>query len=854
MKKIVLGILAHVDSGKTTLSEEILYLSGKIREKGRVDSKNAYLDNNLIERDRGITIFSKQAVFTYIDTHFTLIDTPGHVDFSAEAEAALGVLDCAVLLISGTDGIKSHTKTLWELLKKHRIPTFIFINKTDLAGFDKTAVFKEISAEFDGICDFSDINDEFYENVALCDEQLMTEFLDSGEISENSIKDAISDRKIFPCFFGSALKSEGTEYFLNSLEKFTPDVHFVGDFGAKIFKISEDDKKNRLTHLKITGGELNVKQIIPESENEKVNEIRIYSGEKYECVQKASGGDVVAVTGLTQTRLGQGIGVQTDGEALVSEPVFNYLVQIPEGYDKITALRYLKKLEEENMLKCSYNSGSGEISARIMGDVQLEIIKRILSERFDLNADFQQGSIIYKETIASKVEGVGHYEPLRHYAEVHLLLEPLKQGRGLVFAADCSEDELDKNWQRLILTHLYEKTHAGVLTGSAITDMKITLKSGRAHLKHTEGGDFRQATYRAVRHGLRCAQSVLLEPWYDFTLEIPGSCAGRAMTDLKLLGAEFGMPDLKGDFSVISGSAPVEKMQGYQKTVINYTKGEGRLNCSLKGYLPCRNAEEVIEKIGYNPDSDLENPSGSVFCAHGAGYTVPWNEVTEHMHLESVLLNKQEEIIAAPVKRQSFVRASDDELMRIFELTYGKIEHKNPNAMHTPKHLTDDGKKYKKITLPDAKDHYLLVDGYNVIFADENLKKIASSSLEQARDTLIDRLCSYKIVSPKEIIVVFDAYKVKGNRGEVEKVRNISVVYTKEAETADAYIEKCVHKLEKKHIVSVATSDALEQLIIFGTGALRIPASSFIKELDDADKKIQKMLEDYNQSENLKNL
>jgi len=849
MKKIVFGILAHVDSGKTTLSEELLFLSGKIRSKGRVDTKNAYLDTNSIERDRGITIYSKQAVFDYNSTAFTLIDTPGHVDFSAEAESALGILDCAVLLISATDGIKSHTKTLWGFLKKHKIPTFIFVNKTDLDGFDKDEILKTLSEEFDGVCDFSDMEEGFYENIALCHDELMTEYLETEKISDKAIKDAIAKRRIFPCFFGSALKSDGCGYFLENFEKYAPDTYYTKDFSAKIFKIAEDDRKNRLTFMKITGGSLNVKQIIPESDNEKVNEIRIYSGDKYQCVQSADAGMVVAVTGLSSAKSGQGLGGQRDMDALVSEPVFSYSVCLPSGYDKITALRHLKKLEEENMLKCSYNSVNGEISARIMGEVQLEIIQRVLRERFDLDVSFEQGSIIYKETIKSKSEGVGHYEPLRHYAEVHLLLEPLKQGQGIVFASDCSEDILDKNWQRLIMGHLSEKAHIGVLTGSAITDMKITLKSGRAHLKHTEGGDFRQATYRAVRHGLKCAESVLLEPWYDFTLEVPQTSAGRAMTDLQQMGADFGLPDIKNGFSVISGAASVEAMQDYHKDVINYTKGEGRLNLSFKGYLPCRNPEEIIEKIGYNSEADLENPTGSVFCSHGAGFTVPWNEVTEHMHLESVLKKASDNFDSyVPTKRKAFVSASDDELMRIFELTYGKIEHKNLNAMHTPKSSGGGDEKYKKVSVPEPKDHYLLVDGYNIIFADEKLKAVAKDSLEHAREILIERLCDYKITTDMEVIAVFDAYRVKGNPGEVEKVRGISVVYTKEAETADAYIEKCVHKLEKKHKVSVATSDALEQLIIFGTGALRIPASSFIKYLDEADEKIAKMLEEYNRN------
>ena len=844
MKRIALGILAHVDSGKTTLSEAMLYNAGEIRVLGRVDHRDAFLDTNEIERDRGITIFSKQAVMGLSDTKITLLDTPGHVDFSAETERVLRALDAAVLVISGSEGVQSHTRTLWKLLAGHAIPTFVFVNKMDMPDTNRGKILADLENSFgSGFVVFNNEGEEaFFEEAALCSEELCNSYLESGTITSEKISDAIVKRKIFPCYFGSALKNEGVKELLDGIEKYSAGCGENPHFGARVFKITEDDRKNRLTHMKITGGVLRVRDKIVYGENEeKVSEIRIYSGEKYKSVQEAYPGDVCAVLGLSALGGGSGIGFEENSPALTLEPVFNYSVITPPDTDYRVVLAQLKKLEEEEtQLRVSYNSVLGEIHIQLMGEVQLEVLKRILAERFNLNVEFARGSIVYKETIASPAEGVGHYEPLRHYAEVHLLLEPLKRGSGLVFETDCSEDFLARNWQRLILTHLNEKRHVGVLTGSSITDMKITLKSGRAHLKHTEGGDFRQATYRAVRHGLRMAESVLLEPYYDFTLEIPMESTGRAMTDLTEMGAKLMPPEISGEMSVISGSAPVREIRSYQRSVTAYTHGLGKLSCSFKGYDECVNPEEVIAEIGYNCDGDIENTADSVFCEHGAGFSVPWHQVTEYMHLDSIFKEKTEEFVPRKIVRKSATVYDEDELMAIFERTYGKIVRKNHNAMRTPK----DAAPPKKVrSVPQkAGPGYLLIDGYNIIFAWEELKNIAKDSLDDARNMLIDRVCSYKAMRPYEIILVFDAYKVKGNRGEVEKIHNITVVYTKEAQTADAYIEKAAYELGKKHHVQVATGDYLEQLIILGSGAVRISAAAFIKEMEEVQKEIEQIL------------
>ena len=849
MKRIVTGILAHVDAGKTTLSEGLLYCGGEIRKLGRVDAQNTFLDTDEIERKRGITIFSKQAIISVNDTCITLLDTPGHIDFSAEAERTLSVLDYAILVVSATDGIQSHTKTLWQLLKKHHIPTFVFINKLDLSGADKTRVIDELKNDFGAnFVDFCDEdNDRLLENIAVCDEDVMHTYLETGEIDEKLVVNAIKTRNIVPCFSGSALKMEGVESFLKAFVRLVKQEKPLVEFGAKIFKISTDDKGNRLTFMKITGGSLKVKSLVQSGEeySEKINEIRIYSGDKYKSIDVAETGMVCAVTGLTRTYAGQGIGFEKNSGKLVSEPIFNYRVILPDGVDSATALGYFKQLEqEETQLNVSWNEHLKEIQLRIMGEIQLEVLKQLVSKRFDMNVEFEEGRIVYKETISNRVEGVGHYEPLRHYAEVHLLLEPLPRGEGLKFETDCSEDELDRNWQRLILTHLMEKQHIGVLTGSPVTDMKITLKSGRAHLKHTEGGDFRQATYRAVRHGLRMANSVLLEPYYAFELLIPHENVGRAMTDLDMMGAEFSMPETRGDMTKISGKVAADSIRNYQKEIIGYTRGKGKLSCKFSGYDECKKPEKVIEEIGYNADSDIENTADSVFCSHGAGYNVKWDDVTDHMHLESILKPKREESAYEGGGRNANISASDDELMKIFERTYGKIKTENPNrVMRTEKDVETVKKHHAQNRVFDKE--YLLIDGYNIIFAWEDLKGISKDNLESARAKLIEKMTTYKVFKKCEIIIVFDAYKVKGNPGELENIDGITVVYTKEAQTADSYIEKCAKVLSKNYKVTVATSDNLEQLIIFGNGAYRMSAKALKEDVDRVDETIRQMLDMY---------
>ncbi|MBQ8808259.1 MAG: TetM/TetW/TetO/TetS family tetracycline resistance ribosomal protection protein [Clostridia bacterium] len=853
MKRIALGILAHVDSGKTTLSEAMLYTAGEIRRLGRVDHRDAFLDTNKIERERGITIFSKQAVINLPDAQITLLDTPGHVDFSAETERVLWALDAAILVISGSEGVQSHTETLWKLLKERAIPTFVFINKMDMDGTDRSKILSQLENTFkNGFVVFNNEGeDSFFEEAALCSEKLCNSYLENGTITSEEISDAIAQRKIFPCYFGSALRLDGVKELIEGIEKYATDTGSNPKLGARVFKISEDEKKNRLTHMKITGGVLRVRDKIQIGETEeKISEIRIYQGAKYKSVQEVYPGDVCCVCGISSLQGGMGIGFEQNSPELTLEPVFNYCVKLEDGVDPRVALAQLKKLEEEEtQLRAQWNASLGEIHIQLMGEVQLEVLQRILAERFSLNVEFVQGSIVYKETIASAVEGVGHYEPLRHYAEVHLLLEPLKRGTGLVFESDCSEDLLSRNWQRLILTHLNEKRHIGTLTGSAVTDMKITLKSGKAHLKHTEGGDFRQATYRAVRHGLRMAEPVLLEPYYDFKLEVPTDSTGRAMTDLQQMGATLAAPDLSENMSVIRGSAPVSKIRSYQRSVTSYTRGLGKLSCSFKGYDKCVNPDEVIAQIGYNCDGDIENTADSVFCQHGAGFSVPWHQVTEYMHLDSIFKEKSETAPVRPIVRKSATVYDEDELMKIFERTYGKIVRKNHKAMRTPK---DAAPPKKQRSIPQKEGPgYLLIDGYNVIFAWEELCKIASHSLEDARSMLIDRVCSYKALRPYEVILVFDAYKVKGNRGEIEKIHNITVVYTKEAQSADAYIEKAAYELGKKHHVQVATSDSLEQMIILGSGAVRISAAAFIKEMEEVQKEIETIIRDIETRSNM---
>ena len=822
MKKIVVGILAHVDSGKTTLSEALLYQSGNISKIGRVDNRDSFLDTFSLERARGITIFSKQAVLNYKDTQFTLIDTPGHVDFSAETERTLQVLDYAILVVSGTEGVQSHTKTLWKLLAKYNVPCFIFVNKMDLAGANKGIAMAKLKSKLSDNCvDFDTVDtDEFYENIALCDEDLLVKY-EEGNLQKSHIVKAIKDRKIFPCMFGAALKLKGTEEFLDCIYNYSEMNSYGDEFAGKVYKIAED-KGQRLTYLKVTGGTLKVKEILQSPKNkeqEKVQQIRIYSGEKFTAIQDATAGTICAITGITFTSSGDGL--------------------------------KMKILENEDpQLKVEWNSRLGEIQVKLMGDIQLEVLQSIISERFGFDVTFGQGNIIYKETIENTVEGVGHFEPLRHYAEVHLLLEPTKRDSGLTFATDCKEDLLDKNWQRLILTHLYEKTHIGVLTGSPITDMKITLVSGKAHPKHTEGGDFRQATYRAVRQGLREAKSILLEPVYEFTLEVPTENVGKAMADIQYMSGSFNPPELEGDFSIITGTAPVSTMHDYTKDVIQYTHGKGKLVCNLKDYELCHNSEEVIESIGYDCDGDVDNTCDSVFCSKGAGYNVKWDKVKSQMHLTSVLSQpKVTETIAE--KKRSFSNyqgkedlfALDNELMQIFEQTYGPIKQKKTNVEKRHFDFTKKDPKYKPSKAPnyDGKE-YLLVDGYNVIFAWEDLKELAKTTIDGAREKLLNILCNYQGYKKCEVIVVFDAYKVKGGVGEVDKLNNINIVYTKEAETADSYIEKVTKKLAKNNRVKVVTSDGLEQLIIMGNGCLRVSSQEFYQEVKEAENNIREII------------
>lgn len=842
MKRLTIGILAHVDSGKTTLSEGLLYCTGMLRKLGRVDHGDAFLDTHALEKSRGITIFSKQARLLYGDCEFTLLDTPGHVDFSAEAERTLSVLDYALLVVSGSEGIQPHTETLFKLLCRYGVPTFVFINKMDISHLSRQELMGGLKRLGEGFIDFSDDvpKDEFYDGLAMCSEDMMEQYLDTGTVPADTIRQSIRQRQVFPCFFGSALKLEGIKELLAGLEEYTAEPPRGDEFGARVFKISDDPQGARLTHMKITSGCLKVKDVLHGSGwAEKADQIRIYSGAKYQTVDQAPAGMVCAVTGLTAAHPGDGLGAEAGAPSPVLEPVLAYRAVLPEGVDAHKALSALRKLEDADpALHVAWNEGLQEIRVQLMGEVQLEIVQSLLKERFGLDIGFDQGGILYKETITSTVEGVGHYEPLRHYAEVHLLLQPLEAGGGLVFSTGCKEDELDKNWQRLILTHLKEKTHLGVLTGSPITDMSITLVAGKAHLKHTEGGDFRQATYRALRQGLMQAESRLLEPWYSFSLQVPQECVGRAMNDLQAMGASFDPPEQRQEDAVISGTAPVIKLQGYPAVLTGYTKGRGRLSCEGARYLPCHNSDEVIAAIGYDPESDTDNPADSVFCSHGAGHTVKWNAVFDNMHIPAVLRPKSEpeHEHAAPI----LSRSDEEELIRIYERTYGPIRS-NPIAAFRPSVSVQS----QNSRLPEAAEtgpEYLLVDGYNIIFAWDDLAAIAKEDMDLARSRLVNLMCNYRGLHRCEIILVFDAYRIKGNTGSVETVNNISVVYTKEAETADSYIERTTHELSKNYRVQVATSDRMEQLIIIGNGAMRISADAFRKEVDRTEAAMRELM------------
>lgn len=854
MNRLVIGMTAHVDSGKTTLSEAMLYTAGELRRLGRVDHGNTFLDTDPIERSRGITVFSKQAVLETARFQITLLDTPGHVDFSAETERALRVMDYAILVISGTDGVQSHTETLWRLLKRYNIPTFIFVNKMDISFLKESSHINELKRKLSSGCiDFNACREksDLDEELAECSEELMNEYLENGVIPGKMIPGAIRRREVFPVIFGSALKLNGIQELLNVINTFSVQPQPSPEFGAIIYKITTDQQGNRLTHMKITGGSLKVKaQLECGGKQEKVNQIRIYSGAKFTTVDEAPAGTLCAATGLSAGSAGEGLGFESSCPAPLLEPVLTYRMQLPTGTDIPSTLAKLHELSDEDpMLRIVWNEQLKEIHVQLMGEIQLEVLTSVIRDRFGLEVQFDQGSIAYKETIAAPVEGVGHYEPLRHYAEVHLLLEPGERGSGLQFFTDCRKDDLDINWQRLILTHLEEKTHVGVLTGSPITDMKITVVAGKAHIKHTEGGDFRQATYRAVRQGLRSTESVLLEPWYDFTLTVPQECTGRAMTDLQRMSGELQPPTSTDGETEFTGNAPVSELRGYQSEVNSYTRGKGRLVCIPGGYRPCHNAEEVIAEIGYDCDADTENSADSVFCSHGAGVLVPWNEARARMHVDSGLRfgendrEEEEQVVTLQMVNTYKQRvAADKELMEIFVRTYGKIKRDERSAMRTEKRPPT--LKTPKLPLPPKGPEYLLVDGYNIIFGWEELNRLAKENLELARARLINILCNYQGFRRCNLILVFDAYRVKGNHREIEKEHGITVVYTKEAETADMYIEKTAHELGKGHRVRVATSDNVEQIIIMGSGAIRVSATEFLAEVNEVEEAIRKVIEE----------
>jgi len=852
MKKLVVGILAHVDAGKTTLSESMLYLSGKIRKLGRVDKRDAYLDTYELEKERGITIFSKQAIFEIGETQITLLDTPGHVDFSAEMERTLQVLDYAILVISGADGVQGHTKTLWQLLVMYQIPVFLFVNKMDQNGTDKGKLLKELKEQLDDGCiEFGQVKtDIFYDELAICDENILNHYLETGHIESAQINKAIKERKVFPCFFGSALKLEGIEHFMQGIIEHTIIPCYPDEFGAKIFKITRDEQENRLTHLKITGGKIKVKDVLTNSIwEDKVNQIRIYSGQKFDAVNEIEAGAVCAVTGLRQAMPGEGLGIEEAASTPILEPVLSYQIIFPESCDPRAMIPKLRQLEEEEPeLHIVWNEQLQEIHAQIMGEVQIEILQSLIQSRFGVEVTFSTGSIVYKETISNVVEGVGHFEPLRHYAEVHLLLEPGDPGSGLHFSVECSEDVLGKSWQRLILTHLEEKNHKGVLTGSAITDMKITLASGRAHNKHTEGGDFREATYRAVRQGLKESISILLEPYYTFHLEVPEKMVGKAMIDIENMHGIYEISETNGDIAVLVGSAPVVTMRNYQKEVAAYTKGHGRLFCSLKGYEPCHNAEEVIERIGYDSERDIENPTGSVFCAHGAGFLVDWYEVKNHMHIASYIQNKDGLAVETvqnqvPYKEERLI--SLEEIDQIIQNT--SYANQGKKSVYRSRKTARES-YYEPVTYvgiqTETKEEYLLVDGYNIIYAWPELKELVDENMGGARMKLVDLLSNYQGIMKCQIIVVFDAYRVQGHLEEVMDIHNIHIVYTREAQTADQYIERFAHDNQKKYKITVATSDGLQQIIVRGAGCFLLSARELKAEIERVSEKTRQEYQD----------
>ena len=848
-KNLVAGILAHVDAGKTTLSEAMLYLSGKLKKLGRVDHRDSFLDNHSLERARGITIFSKQAIIELENSSLTLLDTPGHVDFSAEMERSLQVLDCAVLVISGTDGVQAHTETLWRLLKQYSVPCFIFVTKMDLAVADKNSLMQELAKRLDSGCvDFSRKDDAFYEQLAMCSEDVMEKYLDEGTVAEEDIASLVSQRKLFPCFFGSGLKLDGVEELLRALESYTEPQPEKETFSAKVYKIARDAQGNRLTYMKITGGQLKVRTPIKYKNEkgteleEKISQIRLYSGVKFDAAETVNQGQVCAVLGLSETYPGQGLGTENDSSAPVMEPVISYTIKLPEQADPRLVLPKLSLLQEEDpQLHIAWNERSREISVQLMGKVQTEIFISLVKDRFDLDIELDSGHIMYRETIGDTVEGVGHYEPLRHYAEVHLIMEPLPQGSGIVIDSCCSEDALDRNWQRLIFTHLLEKQHLGVLTGSPITDMKITLAAGRAHDKHTEGGDFRQATYRAVRQGLMQAESILLEPYYSFVIEVPAEQIGRAISDVRTMNGTFSSPeDADGGFMRIEGSAPVSAMNGYMTELISYTHGKGRFSCRPDGYRPCKDQQKIVDEMGYDPEADLENTPDSVFCAHGAGVNIKWNQVHEYMHLESCLKKQLEpETPAAAVRRN--ISIDDRELEAIMEREFGPIrrkEYKSAERNEAPDLQRNIG---------SVKKEFLIVDGYNLIFAWDELKKVGDDSMGVARKMLMDMLSSYCGFTNTEMLLVFDAYKTAGGTGAKEEYHNLHVAYTRDGETADAYIERIANDIGMNYSVRVITGDSLIRLSTLRSGVLNSSSRAFKGEVEAVLSQIDSVLKKTNE-------
>lgn len=839
MKKTVIGILAHVDAGKTTLAEAMLYKTGKLRRPGRVDNGDTMLDSHLLERSRGITIFAGQAVMKLGEYEATLLDTPGHVDFSAETERILQVLDIAVLVISGTDGVQSHTRTLWNLLRIYNIPTVIFVTKTDLARIGKAELMSELCSELSDCCvDFSASAHERDEAAAMCSEAAMESYLESGCVDDACLRSMVGGRQIFPCFFGSGLKLEGIDEFLAGLEKLIPQRSYGCEFGARVFKITHDKGGAKVTHLKVTGGALRVRDTVSYGDkSEKISAIRIYNGARFENVELTEAGGVCAVTGLSEARDGQGLGAEESGAEPILEPVMNYRVVLPEGVDAKTFLPKLRLLEEEDpMLRVTWDSHLQEINVRLMGEVQVEILKSLIADRFDIAVQIDNGRVLYKETIADSVEGVGHYEPLRHYAEVHLLLSPLPRGSGLQFSTRCSEDSLDRNWQRLILMHLAEKQHLGVLTGSPITDMKIVLAAGRAHIKHTEGGDFRQATYRAVRQGLMNAKSVLLEPYYSFYLEVPSEQIGRAISDIKLRFGTFSAPELHREFSAVSGTAPVTTMNNYAAEVAAYTGGRGRLRLTVSGYDVCHNTEQVVAEFGYDPEGDLENTPDSVFCAHGGGFGVKWDKVPEYMHLESCIKKDKIPYEAAPNTRNFHI--DDKELEAIMEREFGPAKLTQTLYRPKPTYKEEHGGAPENA----ERKKYVIVDGYNCVFAWKELKFLAETDISAARDRLADILCNYAAFTGSEVVLVFDAYMVAGGSGENFNYHNIHIVYTEERETGDVYIERLVSEIGKNENVRVVTSDGMIQLSAVRFGVLRVSAREFEREIEAVNEKISEKL------------